>query len=180
MKHNLAPLKEQLKKAHEMINAATADLIEMSTKRQTGVQKKKEARANKEPDAVGPIAGEEEALVLKQKVNEMTRRLEEKTRLVIDMQTMVEAGETQRKEVSRTVTAGNGRVEILATQSTLGASQFRSRRNRVGGEEDADEDEEEDEDGEHSQQAGTGIVKALKRKADEHEATYKALSMSDR
>jgi hypothetical protein len=114
--------------------------------------------------------------------------IEAKVRSVIDSQARLMANEKALEELSANVSGNNGRVNITATQSTLGASQFRSIRvdededdeggkGKRGGRGEEGEEEEEEEGGGRNL---VGIVDLLQRKAEEHEKDYANLSMKSR
>ena len=111
---------------------------------------------------------------LSERVNALNSALERKVREVIDAQSVQQIRQDALKEISINVTRSNGRSRIDATQSTLGASQFRSRP-------DGDVDEDEDNTaGGNAPDAGPGIPSLLKRKLDEGDQQYSQLSLAQR
>lgn len=108
------------------------------------------------------------------KVNALNSALERKTREVIDAQSIQQTRQDALKEISINATRSNGRSTIDATQSTLGASQFRSIQNQ-----DLNEDEDSTAEG-ITPDAGPGIPTLLKQKLDEANQNYSQLSLAQR
>ena len=181
--HPTKPLKAHLKRANTILSEVAADLNEVSAHRDASVQRKRDAIQAKGIEHEGPIPGETEAKDLRRKVEVLTKMMEEKVRAIIDVQACVEAGEEALKDVHDRVELGGGRIGAegrAATQSTLGASQFRSRRTRDGDEDDDGNGEQGSEEEDDEEDPGTGVVRALKRKAEEHDNSYGALSLTER
>ena len=114
---------------------------------------------------------------LRDETDSITTQLEGSVRKIIDASAEVEGVEQALTELNANVAAGRG--QIVPTQSTLGASQFRQqRRRRVADESDEDSEFENDD----SQQAGNGdsALDVLKRKIDEQRAAYTSMSMAER
>ena len=139
-----------------------------------------------DPDESAQIGADVE--ILGQKVDEVTSKLEETVRRVVDEQAQTEAAEKALRDASVNIVRAGGRVDAAATatQSTLGASQFR----RAADPDDEDEDEDdEDEDGEagpgrrrgrDGEQTGISINDVVKAKAEKHDQEWNGLSMRAR
>ena len=113
---------------------------------------------------------------LRGEVEDMTSRIEQSVRMVIDSKAAVEEVEKSLKELDANITAGRG--AIAPTQSTLGASQFRQRRRKRRAEsDDNDEEEESENDAGASQVIGDGPALLLKQKVAEHKSAYEEMSM---
>ena len=167
--HNLANLTKHLQIANDTLTNAAGDVNDRYQRKAVYQQKQNARRAaqgNDEEDDEGNRAVEE----MREKVDEMTSRMEESVRKVIDARAIVASVELALRELDTNVAAGNG--AIAPTQSTLGASQFRQRR-RVQGE-DADSEDES------SQEVIVGPTSLLKRKITEQQTEYEGLSMRDR
>ena len=132
------------------------------------------------------IGADVEALA--QKVDEITGDLEESVRRVIDEQARTEAAEKALREASVNTVRAGGRVDAaaMATQSTLGASQFRSATDPDDEDEDLDENDDDGEDGsrrrcgENGENASTSFNDVLKAKAEKHDQEWNELSMRAR
>ncbi|KAL8777821.1 MAG: hypothetical protein Q9213_007692 [Squamulea squamosa] len=111
-------------------------------------------------------------------VEDWTGRMEAGTRQVIDLQARVDNTENALKELSANV--GHGRT---ATQSTLGASQFRPRSQRQRRPQHADAEDDEDEDNaDHEGEPYTSppALTVFREKISASEAKYTSLSLKDR
>lgn len=133
-------------------------------------KKRLEKQGSQEDDEQATIIVDE-----RQKADEMTGRLEENVRKIIDCGAEVENVERALRELQENVTEGRGR--FLPTQSTLGASQLR--RLRQGANADDEENEFADDT---SQPIGENdsAVGVLKRKIADQHTTYEAMSMTKR
>ena len=121
--------------------------------------------------------------VMRQKVEDMTRKMEESVRGIIDAKAAVEGVGIVLGEVATNVVQGNGAVS--ATQSTLGASQFRQgRRRRGGGGAQVNDDDEgsefEDEPSQENGQENVGPTRLLQRKLEDHKMRYDRLPLRSR
>ncbi|KAL8870588.1 MAG: hypothetical protein Q9174_003401, partial [Haloplaca sp. 1 TL-2023] len=143
--HSMAGLKERLQRAAHHLAEVTGDLNDQHTSRKAEFEKSKARRAAKarEFESSQNTQDDEEAEERFQgsenSVKEMTKRLDEGTRKVIDIQARVEGSETALRELDQNVSQGR-----TATQSTLGASQYRqpSNRRRANNADDSDDDDE--------------------------------------
>ena len=112
----------------------------------------------------------------RQQTDELTGRLESGVRKVIDGKFEVENFEKALKELETNV--ANNRGAIAPTQSTLGASQFRSNQRRRGGDADV-EDSDIEADIQSAGESGSA-VDFIKRKIAEQRSMYQHESMSFR
>jgi len=125
---------------------------------------------------------EEQSASVDERVLELTRRLEERVRAVIDGKEMVRNREAALEEVSGNVVRGEGRV--APTQSTLGASQFRQgnpkRRSEVGQELDEDDEDGDEGEDEGERNGVVGLLGALRSKVAQEDERYAKLSLRAR
>ena len=112
----------------------------------------------------------------RQQTDDLTGELESGVRKIIDAKLEVEGFEKALKELATNV--ANNRGAIAPTQSTLGASQFRSNRRTRGG--DADDEDSEFEDDAQSAGENASAVDFIKRKIAEQRSTYENETMSFR
>ena len=175
--HNLDGLKERLQTASTALQNNAADINERYQSKADFHHKR---RARKAQQGVEDEDEEAERVVeeMREKVQDLTAKMEEGVRRIIDAQATVEAMETALAEVHSNVVAGGGAV--APTQSTLGASQFRPRRRRRGGEIDEEDSEFEDEGSQRGDQENAGPSGLLKRKLEEHATKYENLSLRTR
>lgn len=171
--HKLDSLKNKLRAANSHLTYAAADVNERLQMKNVQYEKHKkrlEKQGSQEDDEQATIIVDE-----RQKADEMTGRLEENVRKIIDSGVEVENVERALRELQENVTEGRGR--FLPTQSTLGASQLR--RLRQGANADDEENEFADDT---SQPIGENdsAVGVLKRKIADQHTTYEAMSMTKR
>ena len=172
-----------------------ADVNDLVQDRRAGVERAKARQKQRREQEGGdenageelePVDGEEELTRLERKVDEFTGKIEKGVRDNIDSQAKVEMGQKMLGDVSDGVVRNGGKAiegggagpGAANTQSTLGASQFRSRREVNG-------DDEDDEEGTGNREAeendpGIGIPTLLTKKGEQSEAEYEALSMRTR
>ncbi len=118
---------------------------------------------------------------MEQQVHDLTAKMEEGVRRVIDAKAAVEGVEKALVEVSTNIAQGNGAV--AATQSTLGASQFRQgrrRRPRGGAQVDDEGSEFEDEPSQENEQETAGPAHVLKKKMEDQKTRYDSLPLRHR
>ena len=172
--HRLESLKTRLHTANNHLAGAAVDVNDRLVAR-IALHEKSRARREKQ----GSQDNEEEERAMDEKrrqTDELTGRLESGVRKVIDAKVEVQNVEKALKELEANV--ANNRGTIAPTQSTLGASQFRSNRRRRG--EDASDDDGEN--GEDTQSAGDseGAWYFIKRKVAEQRETYQNETMFHR
>ena len=173
--HRLDSLKTRLNTAHNHLAGAAVDVNDRLVAR-SALHEKSRARREKQGSQED---NEEEERAMDEKrrqTDELTERLESGVRKIIDAKVVVHGVEKALKELETNV--ANNRGAIVPTQSTLGASQFRSTRQRRGGGGN-DDDSEFDED---AQSAGEneGALDFIKRKTTEENSKYMNETMSFR
>ena len=173
--HRLDSLKNRLNTANNHLASAAVDVNDRLVARNE-LHEKSRARREKQGSQED---NEEEERALDEKrrqTDNLTERLDSGVRRVVDAKFEVHSFEKALKDLETNV--ANNRGAIMPTQSTLGASQFRSNRRRRGGDEN-DEDSEFEDD---SQSAGQteGALDFIKRKIGEENSTYQNESMSSR
>ena len=173
--HRLDSLKTRLNGATNHLAGAAVDVNDRLVAR-TALHEKSRARREKQGSQED---NEEEERAMDEKrrqTDELTGRLDSGVRKIIDSKFEVHAVEKALKELETNV--ANNRGVIAPTQSTLGASQFRSNRRRRGRNVDDEDSENEDE----SQSAGEneGALDFIKRKITEEQSTYQNETMSSR
>jgi len=137
-------------------------------KRRRRLEKQNSQEGNEEQDAVLDA--------VRQKTDDVTDRLEEGIRKIIDAGAEAEEMEKALQQLQENVANGGGRV--APTQSTLGASYNRPRRRQGAGLDDEDSDFEEDDAGMVGENDSAMAV--LKSKIGEQRAAYQNMSMSSR
>lgn len=168
--HKLDSLKTRLNAAHNHLAGAAVDINDRLVAA-TALHDRSRARREKHGSQED---NEEEEKVMhekRQQTDELTGRLEAGVRKIIDSKFEVNGFEKALKELETNV--ANNRGAIAPTQSTLGASQFRSNRRRHGGDED-------DEDDTQSGGENNSAVDFIKRKMSEQKSTYENETMSFR
>lgn len=115
-----------------------------------------------------------------QDTKEITAKMEEAVRGVVDSKAHTESVETALREMSVNLRESGGRS--APTQSTLGASQFRGqKRHRANADDDDDEDEDDEEEDSESQSQQQEVPSTFLRTRLAASATsYDSLSLSDR
>lgn len=122
-----------------------------------------------------------------QDTKEITAKMEEAVRGLVDSKAHTESVETALREMSVNLRESGGR--LAPTQSTLGASQFRGqKRRRVNADDDDDEDEDDDdqdeddegEDFESQSQQQEGPSTYLRARLTASAASYDSLSLGDK
>ena len=170
--HRLDSLKDRLNTANNHLAGAAVDVNDRLVAR-IALHEKSQARRAKQGSQEG---NEEEERAMDEKrrqTDELTGRLESGVRKNIDAKFKVNATETALKELETNVANNHG--AIAPTQSTLGASQFRSSRRRRGG--DVNDENSEDEDGTGENE---GTLDFVKRKTAEQQSRYQNETMSFR
>ena len=173
--HSLKKLKERLNNANQHLSTCAAEITDRYQRKAASQQRRRARLAQQglDEDEEGERVIEE----MRRGVQKLTDGMEEGIRNIIDARAAVEATEEALSEIHTNIVAGGG--AIAPTQSTLGASQFRQRRRRTGG----NLDDESDEDEEMSQSQGVenaGPGGLLKRKLQEHEGRYSNLPLRAR
>ncbi len=173
--HRLDSLKTRLKVANNHLSGAAVDINDRLV---AAIALHEKARARREKQGSQDDNEEEERVMngKRQHTDELTGRLESGTRKIIDGKFEVEGFEKALKELETNV--ANNRGAIAPTQSTLGASQFRSTRRRRGG--NADDEDSEMEDDSQSAEENSGAVDFIKRKMTEQSSAYQNETMSFR
>ncbi|KAL8663541.1 MAG: hypothetical protein Q9168_008072, partial [Polycauliona sp. 1 TL-2023] len=187
--HPLNDLKKRLAIATNHLNEVSGDLNDQWQAKKAEFEKAKSQRAARQKDlessqgADDDQDGEDSRMDDAWKeVENLTGKMEARTRQVIDLQARVENTETVLKELPANIS--NGRT---STQSTLGASQFRSQtqrqrnRRQVPGQYDSDDNEDaEDEENDATEETPTPALTIFKTKLSTADTKYNALSMKDR
>ena len=173
--HRLDSLKTRLSTANNHLAGAAVDINDRLVAR---IALHEKSRARREKHGSQEDNEEEERAMdeKRQQTDELTSRLESGVRRIIDTKFEVHNVEKALKELETNV--ANNRGAIAPTQSTLGASQFRSSRRRRGG----DVDDEDSENGDDTQSAGEneGALDFIKRKTSEERLRYQSETMSHR
>lgn len=173
--HKLDSLKTRLKAANSHLTTAAADVNERLQMRNAQYEKQKkrlEKQGSQEDN-------EQDTMIAnaRQEADEVTGKLETGIRMIIDSNAEVGHVERALKELQENVTEGRG--SILPTQSTLGASQFRSRNGRRRREADVDEATSDLEDDTFDGETENALGMLKQKIADQH-SSYKKLSMAQR
>ena len=173
--HKLDSLKNRLNTANNHLSGAAVDINDRLIAR-IALHEKTRARRQKHGSQGD---NEEEERIMDEKrrqTDEMTDRLESGVRRIIDAKFHVNSVENALRELETNV--ANNQGAIAPTQSTLGASQFRSNRRRRGGNGDNEDSEFEDD----TQAAGEneGALNFIKRKTVEQNSKYENETMSFR
>lgn len=173
--HKLDSLKARLNAANNHLAGAAVDINDRLVA-QIALHEK--SRARREKQGSEEDNGEDERVMdeKRQQTDELTGRLEAGVRKIIDAKFEVEGVEKALKELESNV--ANNRGVIAPTQSTLGASQFRSNRRRRGG--DANDEDSEFEDGTQSAGENGGAMDFVKRRIREQKSAYQNETMSFR
>ena len=174
--HRLDSLKNRLNVANNHLAGAAVDINDRLSSQITLYEK---SRARREKQGSQEEEDEEEERAMDEKreqTDELTARLETGVRKIIDAKVQVQGVEKALKELESNV--ANNRGAIAPTQSTLGASQFRSNRRRRGGDAD-DEDDEFDDDAQSAGENGSA-VDFVKRNIEEQNSAYQNETMSFR
>ncbi len=188
--HPLNELKQRLQIATNHLNEVTGDLNDHYQAKKAEHNKRKSEKAARardlestqtpDQDDDGADGRLDEAW---KDVEDLTGKMEAQTRRVIDLQARVDNTENVLKELNANVS--NGRT---STQSTLGASQFRSqtqrqrRRQRAGRSNSDDEDEDGDDENNHAdlEEAPTPALATFKTRLSTASEKYDSLSMKER
>ncbi|KAL8840368.1 MAG: hypothetical protein Q9176_003861 [Flavoplaca citrina] len=188
--HPLNDLKQRLQIATNHLNEVTGDLNDHYQAKKAEHNKRKSEKAARPRDLESSQTphqdddGAEGRLDEAWKeVEDLTGKMEAQTRRVIDIQARVQNTDTVLKELNANI--NNGRV---STQSTLGASQFRSqtqrqrRRQRAGRSNSDDEDVDGDDENNHAdlEEAPTPALATFKTRLSTACEKYDSLSMKDR
>lgn len=171
--HRLDGLHRRLQNANAVLSNSAVEVNDRYQRKSFADQKR---QAKLRAQGLEDDNQDDEAMEnVRQDVHDMTDRIDESVRKVIDCKVAVEAVEAALKEVSANIAAGGGAV--APTQSTLGASQFRQQQQKRGlavGDEDSEHDDE------GSQSMGDGPSMLLRATIADHGARYEALSMKNR
>ena len=173
--HRLDSLKTRLNTANNHLAGAAVDVNDRLVAR-IALHEKSRARREKQGSQEDNEEEERSMDEKRRQTDELTGRLESGVRQIIDAKVEVQNVEKALKELETNV--ANNRGAIAPTQSTLGASQFRSNRRRRA-HDVSDEDSEFEED---TQTAGEneGAWSFIKRKVGEDRKKYQNETMSHR
>lgn len=173
--HRLDSLKTRLNAANNHLAGAAVDINDRLVA-QIALHEKSRARREKQGSQEDNEEEERAMDEKRQQTDDLTGELESGVRKIIDAKLEVEGFEKALKELATNV--ANNRGAIAPTQSTLGASQFRSNRRTRGG--DADDEDSEFEDDAQSAGENGSAVDFIKRKIAEQRSTYENETMSFR
>ncbi|KAL8737250.1 MAG: hypothetical protein Q9181_001869 [Wetmoreana brouardii] len=184
--HSLNDLKRRLQTAVTHLTDVTGDLNDQHQARKAEYDKQKARKAARARDfensqgADGDEDGDRRMEEASRDVDDWTSKMGKGTRRVIDVQARVESVETALKELDANVSQGR-----TATQSTLGASQFRSQRQRHNQRRGNDDQEDEDDenngaDAQDDALIGAPAFEIFKSKVAASDSTYASLSLKDR
>lgn len=169
--HKLDSLKARQRAANGHLTQAAADINDRLQAKHQLAEKRKRRRENfSSPSQSQQV--DEELDRMQVDTEEMTKKLDQKVRDVIDSRVEVDAVEKALKELDANAAANRG--VVAPTQSTLGASQFRPRNEDVEGEDENAEGESQ------APRAGDPAIKVLDRKMKEHRDAYRAESMFEK
>ena len=172
--HNLKRLKTHLNAANHTLSNCAAEVNDRYYHKSSSQQRRKARRAQQglEDEDDDEDQSLEEMRV---RVEEITSNLEKGVREIIDARATVEATEKALLEVHSNIVSGGGTV--APTQSTLGAGQFRSRRHPRAGSIDDDSEDETNQAQAQDPSHPQGPSSLLKQKLQDHESSYKNLSL---
>ena len=175
--HDLTRLNERLATSSQVLSNTAAEINDRYQHRRAQLEREK-ARAREKDVAVENVDERQERLeIMKCEVEDMTEKMEQGVRGVIDARAEVEVSERVTGELGGRAGEGGS----LQTQSTLGASQSQFRRAKRRIVTDDERDEEEDEDGETGARgSGEGVVGIWKKKIGDEGRVYEGLSMMAR
>ena len=173
--HRLDSLKLRLNAANNHLAGAAVDINDRFV---AHVALHEKSRARREKQGSQQDNEEEERAMdeKRQRTDELTGRLECGVRRIVDAKFEVEGVEKALRELETNV--ANNRGAIAPTQSTLGASQFRSNKRRRGADANSEDSDLEDE----SEGAGENgsALEFIKSKIAEQKSTYHNETMSVR
>ena len=173
--HRLYSLKLRLNSANNHLAGAAVDINDRFV---AHVALHDKSRARREKQGSQQDNEEEERAIdeKRQQTDELTGRLECGVRKIVDAKVEVEGVEKALRELETNV--ANNRGAIAPTQSTLGASQFRSNKRRRGADADDEDSDLEDESGAAGQNGSA--LEFIKSKIEEQKSTYHNETMSVR
>ena len=174
LKHNLQQLKARLKAANQHLTQAAGDINDrLQAQHELHEKVKRRHETINSPSSTNPSSETLERL--QQDTEDVTSKLDQKVRDIIDTGMEIDGVQNALKELDENVAANRG--NLLPTQSTLGASQFRGPKTTRSTEVDGDESGLDE-----SQLAvqGDGAIAMFKRKIVEHNNAYQAESMTKR
>lgn len=174
--HRLDGLHHRLKHASDLLCNNAGELNDRYQQKAAGHQKRQARR--RAQGAADDDDDDSNVEKMKHDVKEMTGRMEQSMRMIIDAKAAVDGVEGALKELDANIMAGRGAV--APTQSTLGASQFRQKGRKRGVESDDEESEQSEDEVPASQALGDGPTIWWRRKAAENSDTYEGLSMHNR
>ena len=172
--HDLTQLNERLATATQVLSNSAAEISDRYQHQRAQLERTKIKSIEKGEEVVSLADREKRLKGLREEVDDMTGRMEERLRVIIDAKARVEVNQKLLSGIGERLEGGGS----LHTQSTLGASQsqFRRARGRATVGDDSD-DEEHGKDEIEPQGIVEGVVGAWKRKIGEEERSYEMLSM---
>ena len=173
--HRLDGLQIRLKHANSVLSNTAGELTDRYQQKSTA-HKRRQARLRAQGVEADIDSGDLQQM--KRNATDVTSRIEESVRRIIDARVEVDGAESALKELDSNISAGRG--TLAPTQSTLGASQYKQKRRRRGLESDDEDDEEAGDEIAPSQVLGDGPVVWWKKKIAEKRARYEGLSMRSR
>lgn len=178
--HKLDRLKRHLDVSNNSLTEMAGEVNDRYWQRADYHRRRKARRAQQGIDDGVEEEGRDRTLEqMRETVDGMTEKMEEGVRRMIDAKAAVDGVENALVEVAGNVARGNGAV--AATQSTLGASQFRQgRRRRGGGHNDDEGSEFEDEPSQEDGQENVGPTQVLQKKLEDHRMRYNTLPLRNR
>ena len=172
--HDLAQLNERLATATQVLSNSAAEISDRYQHQIAQLERAKVKTIGKDEETKGLADKEKRLEGLREEVDDMTGRMEERIRAIIDAKASVEVKQKLLDGIGERLERGGS----LHTQSTLGASQSQFRRARrramVG---DGSDDDEYGGDEHEAHDAVDGVVSAWKRKIGDEERSYELLSM---
>ena len=173
--HKLDSLKTRLNTAHNHLAGAAVDVNDRLIAR-IALYEKSRARREKQGSQEDSQREERSLDEKRWQTDELTNRLESGVRKVIDAKFQVHSVENALKELETNV--ANNKGAVAPTQSTLGASQFRSNRRRSLG--NGSDEESEFEDDTQDSGENESALKFVKRKIQDTNTKYENETMSFR
>ena len=172
--NDLTRLNERLATAIQVVSNSAAEISDCYQNRKAQLEREKIKSMEKGVDNRGLADREEKLDRMRERVDDLNGKTEERIRAIIDAKAGVEIHQGLLNRIGERLEGGG----TLHTQSTLGASQsqFRKARRR------AMMDDNSDDEGHGGEEPGTqvaveGIVDAWKHMLGEEERAYAALSM---
>ena len=172
--HDLSQLNERLDTATQVLSNTAAEISDRYQHLSSQLERARVKSIGKDEEIKGLADREKRLEGMREDVDDMTGRIEERVRAIIDAKASVDVKQKVLDGIGERLEAGGS----LPTQSTLGASQSQFRRagrRAMLGDDGGDEEYADNET--EVQGAVEGVVSLWKRKIGEEERSYELLSM---